>query len=316
MTEDNEKQCFREKHFGKNVEDFLKFLLPSREEWRGNNKNIPEPEKWLFRGQGLDVPPVPSALRRNSYGKLIYFCLERAAAYLEKTRKRPLDKEEKFSDEAFHVGAEYDFLRDFLKAADWQGRQLIGYTMEFRDSFLKPEKRDEFMKRPVKWPSDNLLELLALAQHYGVPTRLLDWSERAHIAAYFAASSVVNSWDQKENEKIKVVIWALKWRDLGYPIKVIRPTMGTNPNLAAQRGVLTLFRENDFFKKLLKRKCNSNKDKGNVVLWKITLDKGVAGELLRDLYDIGIHAGSIYPTFDGAAKFVMERRFWPDHDEN
>ncbi len=40
----------------------------------------------------------------------------------------------------------------------------------------------------VGWPPDDLLSLLALAQHYGCPTRLLDWSSEGLIAAWFAAT--------------------------------------------------------------------------------------------------------------------------------
>jgi hypothetical protein len=50
----------------------------------------------------------------------------------------------------------------------------------------------EFAKRlsdgTAMWPPDQLLSLLALAQHHGLPTRLMDWSVNAYIAAYFAAS--------------------------------------------------------------------------------------------------------------------------------
>ena len=41
------------------------------------------------------------------------------------------------------------------------------------------------------WPPQSLWSLLGLAQHYGVPTRLLDWSHRSLPAAYFAAASAL-----------------------------------------------------------------------------------------------------------------------------
>src|ERR1043165_3058083 len=39
------------------------------------------------------------------------------------------------------------------------------------------------------WPSPALFSLVALAQHHLVPTRALDWSYSAQVAAYFAATS-------------------------------------------------------------------------------------------------------------------------------
>src|SRR5215471_3858627 len=43
---------------------------------------------------------------------------------------------------------------------------------------------------------------LAVLRHYGLPTRLLDWSQSPHVAAYFAACD--NEWQDGE-------IWSFDW---------------------------------------------------------------------------------------------------------
>jgi hypothetical protein len=91
---------------------------------------------------------------------------------------------------------------------------------------------------------------MALAQHYGVPTRLLDWTRQPYIAAFFAAESAKKLLDDRKCDFAEcLVVWAFYFPDLGRqddevrkyaPISVVTAPKATNTNMKAQQGVFTL----------------------------------------------------------------------------
>src|SRR5262249_9551787 len=54
------------------------------------------------------------------------------------------------------------------------------------------------------------LPALALAQHYGVKTELLDWTRSANVAAYFAAISAVRDRTTSVHKADRIVVWVLR----------------------------------------------------------------------------------------------------------
>ncbi|MGE0766416.1 MAG: FRG domain-containing protein [Hyphomicrobiaceae bacterium] len=113
------------------------------------------------------------------------------------------------------------------------------------------------------WPPGGLWPTLGLAQHYGIPTRLLDWSDDPMVAAYFAATSAVNDiLNRAADRHTALSVWMLSATTLGrisllddnsrgpkaegmranldFEVHVIDAPYSGNPNLAAQRGRFTL----------------------------------------------------------------------------
>ncbi len=144
---------------------------------------------------------------------------------------------------------------------------------------------------------------LGLAQHYGVPTRLLDWTESLYVAAFFAFSGVAYTPGRDR----AVAIWCLDtthriWsQDTG--ITLLSISSPYNERLKNQLGKFTLLKSPFDTVEDHISKC----DNTGTALRKITLPASEARTALSDLDFMGINYSTIYPGLEGCARAATLR---------
>jgi len=113
--------------------------------------------KFIFRGQGNgDWELVPKIVREDIIAEY----------------KRGMLKS--LSDHPGHFFFEWILLHSFILHCDDRGLAIPGDSMEFRKYFEQNNIAGLHAMNTKLWPEERVVPLMALAQHHGLPTRLLD----------------------------------------------------------------------------------------------------------------------------------------------
>ena len=306
------------------VQEFLEYLLPNATHWRSAKRG-----DLAYRGQASSCwPLIPKAFRNDviiGYGS--------NAPKGGSSRVVPQSR------------AEFCAVNQFVKSADMSGLQIPETGNRL---LLQDEPRHIFNDGnwEYKWPQQSVLETLALAQHHGVPTRLLDFTEDALTAAYFSAYS---AWDPQTGRRLKgedrkyISVWVIDLRFIRaissipnrYPERIaeIRVPRSNNPYLYAQSGFFLLDRgANDLMAKpgLLSidtavadrarfwhygERLPGNRVKqtwfDQLPIRQVILCANLIADLLRELEGYGVTKGKLMPSLDRVVESLEFQRSIP-----
>lgn len=270
------------------AEEFWEILSPQRYLFGPSNRPI-------FRGQASsEFPLEPSILRkRNDY---IY-----SSPIFRSTKDVSQNK----------IFSEIHVLNVFARYCDSAGLKIPGDSEEFRLKQLHPPKAiDSFVFHRNLWPSKKYFDIMALAQHYGLPTRLLDWTYSSFVAAYFAASGAL-----RDSQSGKLAVWVFNTEDILPRLKnveTVRVPGSNNANVAAQNGLFTLLRQ-EYRRGEPFKGPHCLEDYvvacGSDSLSKITLPTSQAPKVIDLCERYGVTGAALYPDFYGAAKATLDSLF-------
>ena len=307
------------KHFT-NAVDLLEYLRRSASHWQADTSgkwNI----DWIFRGHSDETWDLaPSVFRSPCKGQIEDYknsVLTEIDSYWTKQLSKPHPQESPLYNSDYtkqsyaHIYAEKKILKEFCQQAEGIGQSIPG-----AENYINAKLWVDNFPLPSRFHGVSITS--AIAQHHGIPTRLLDFTSNPLTAAFFSCYSILEPIVDKN-----LCIWAIKKESIIDKVIELSSTLKLRPSvfevprknfeyLNAQEALFVQIHGATNFYATYGRWPSLNRD----VLtasglqsssMKITLPQSEASELYRLLTIDGCSLSSLMPTLDSIAKDVEIR---------
>lgn len=222
----------------------------------------------------------------------------------------------------------------------WRHGPAGRYTQSDERNFTHRFRTRAAIRYPQLPLYDDHAGWLSLMQHYGLPTRLLDWSRSPLVAAYFALESYLNP--SLHDGEVDAAIWVLSPHllNLRYAGTGVTPALSSrtcdylvksafkhaeSSNTRRARSVIAAMATETDLRMFVQQGCFTVHDEqfpslevlddAHSFIWRIVIPQEIVRDFARQVQILGFRVGDLFPDLEHLAD-EFKRDYLPGSSMN